>query len=133
MQRMINTHIEASKIGRQIADQVLDYQRRLGDLSSGKKLKQSQIAKLLSLYIPDSSPDPDPTLAQSVSTISENQLNVSIDIEPGSAGSSSTLASNSQHQRMNGNYASFINYNHARSSTVVSPSENGKFYLSQGV
>lgn len=33
MQRMINTHIEASKIGRQIADQVLDYQRRLGDSS----------------------------------------------------------------------------------------------------
>lgn len=38
MQRMINTHIEASKIGRQIADQVLDYQRRMGDVSSGKKL-----------------------------------------------------------------------------------------------
>lgn len=36
MQRMINTHIEASKIGRQIADQVLDYQRRLGDSSSGE-------------------------------------------------------------------------------------------------
>lgn len=35
MQRMINTHIEASKIGRQIADQVLDYQRRVGDISSG--------------------------------------------------------------------------------------------------
>lgn len=36
MQRMINTHIEASKIGRQIAEQVLDYQRRMGDVSSGK-------------------------------------------------------------------------------------------------
>lgn len=36
MHRMINTHIEASKIGRQIADQVLDYQRRMGDASSGK-------------------------------------------------------------------------------------------------
>lgn len=35
MQRMINTHIEASKIGRQIAEQVLDYQRRMGDVSSG--------------------------------------------------------------------------------------------------
>lgn len=34
MQRMINTHIEASKIGRQIADQVLDFQRRLGDSSA---------------------------------------------------------------------------------------------------
>lgn len=36
MNRMINTHIEASKIGRQIADQVLDFQRRMGDVSSGK-------------------------------------------------------------------------------------------------
>lgn len=35
MQKMINTHIEASKIGRQIADQVLDYQRRLSDSSNG--------------------------------------------------------------------------------------------------
>lgn len=41
MQRMINTHVEASKIGRQIAEQVMDSQRR-GELSS------------------DSSPDPDP-------------------------------------------------------------------------
>lgn len=49
MQRMINTHIEAGKIGRQIADQVLDYQRRLGDSSS------------------DSSPVPEHTLAQMVS------------------------------------------------------------------
>lgn len=37
MHRMINTHIEASKIGRQIAVQVLDYHRRAGDSSSGNK------------------------------------------------------------------------------------------------
>lgn len=37
MQRMISTHVEASKIGRQIADEVLDNQRRGGDISSGKK------------------------------------------------------------------------------------------------
>lgn len=35
MHRMINTHIEASKIGRQIAVQVLDHHRRAGDSSSG--------------------------------------------------------------------------------------------------
>lgn len=35
IQRMINTQVEASKIGRQIADQVLDNQRRGGDTSSG--------------------------------------------------------------------------------------------------
>ena len=42
MQRMINTHIEASKIGRQIAEQVLDFQRRMGDMSSGKFLQTKQ-------------------------------------------------------------------------------------------
>lgn len=35
MQRMINTHVEASKIGRQIAEQVIDSQRRCYDSSSG--------------------------------------------------------------------------------------------------
>lgn len=39
---MINTHIEASKIGRQIAEQVLDSQKQGGESSS------------------DSSPNPDP-------------------------------------------------------------------------
>ncbi|XP_053675151.1 protein cycle [Anopheles nili] len=34
IQRMINSHVEASKIGRQIAEQVLDHQRRVGDSSS---------------------------------------------------------------------------------------------------
>ncbi|EFA01256.2 cycle protein [Tribolium castaneum] len=32
---LINTHVEASKIGRQIAEQVMDSQRRGGELSSG--------------------------------------------------------------------------------------------------
>lgn len=34
MQRMINTHVEASKIGRQIAEQVIDSQRRSDNTSS---------------------------------------------------------------------------------------------------
>jgi hypothetical protein len=34
MQRLISTHVEASKIGRQIAEEVLDSQRRGGDSSS---------------------------------------------------------------------------------------------------
>jgi hypothetical protein len=37
IQRLINNHIEASQIGRQIAEQVLDYQRRMGDVSSGNE------------------------------------------------------------------------------------------------
>jgi aryl hydrocarbon receptor nuclear translocator-like protein 1 len=40
MNRMLHTHIEASKIGRQIADQVLDYQRRMGEMSSGMKSRK---------------------------------------------------------------------------------------------
>lgn len=42
IQLIINTHVEASKIGRQIAEQVIDSHRRGGESSSG------------------SSPDPDP-------------------------------------------------------------------------
>lgn len=42
MQHIINTHVEASKIGRQIVEQVMDSQKRSGDSSSSN------------------SPDPDP-------------------------------------------------------------------------
>lgn len=42
MQHIISTHVEASKIGRQIVEQVMDSQRRGGESSSS------------------SSPDPDP-------------------------------------------------------------------------
>lgn len=35
MQKLISTHVEASKIGRQIAEQAMDSQRQGGDSSSG--------------------------------------------------------------------------------------------------
>lgn len=100
MTRMINTHIEASKIGRQIAEQVLDYQRRMGDQSS------------------ESSPDPDPTLAQTVSLVSESQLNSSIMSMENNSGSSSEPPT-----RINGTYANFTNYNQQPSRSNL---ENGK-------
>lgn len=50
MQQMINSHVEASKIGRQIAEQVMDSQRRGGESSSG------------------SSPDPDPESSLPISS-----------------------------------------------------------------
>lgn len=103
MTRMINTHIEASKIGRQIAEQVLDYQRRMGDHSS------------------DSSPDPDPTLAQTVSLVSESQLNASImNMENSSTSSEPTT-------RINGTYANFPNYNQQTGTRPNIP--NGNFFL----
>lgn len=49
MQQIINSHVEASKIGRQIAEQVMDSQRRGGESSSG------------------SSPNPDPESSLPVS------------------------------------------------------------------
>jgi hypothetical protein len=74
-------------------------------------------------FCEDSSPDPDPTLAQTIPIVSENQLNASLEIDHSSAGNSSSGANETQ--RINGNFASFTTYNHARSSTVVSP-ENGE-------
>lgn len=96
MTRMINTHIEASKIGRQIAEQVLDYQRRMGDRSS------------------ESSPDPDPTLAQSL--VTESQLHASIINMENNSGSSETPT------RLNGTYASFPDYSQPQPRSYL---ENG--------
>lgn len=58
IQLIINTHVEASKIGRQIAEQVIDSHRRRGDSSSG------------------SSPDPDPesSLSQSLPSTEVSQF-----------------------------------------------------------
>lgn len=59
MHRLINTHVEASKIGRHIADQMLDPQKQREDLSTG-------------------SPDavPDSSLHIEVSIIAKNMLSV---------------------------------------------------------
>lgn len=64
MNRMINTHIEASKIGRQIAVQVLDSNRRGGESSS------------------ESSPDP------------ENRVQSTTNQVPSSSGENSSTAGN---------------------------------------
>lgn len=120
MNRMINTHIEASQIGRQIADQVLDYQRRMGDMSSGLKSKYENTERQFFLRSLESSPDPDPTVGIQTSMLSENLMNASMNIDQSLAGTSSM-----PFQKINGTYGNFTTYNHARSSTVVSP-ENGE-------
>lgn len=59
MHRIINTHVEASKIGRQIAEQVLDYQRRISDSSA------------------ESSPDPDSHSANPSLNVSSGENSIS--------------------------------------------------------
>jgi aryl hydrocarbon receptor nuclear translocator-like protein 1 len=88
---MINTHIEASKIGRQIAEQVLEYQRRMGDDAS-----------------PDSSSsaDPDPTLTMSI--IDDGPTNASMSVENSSSADAPT--------RVNGTYSNFATFNHDRTN-----------------
>ena len=39
MQEMIDTHIEANKIGSQVVKEVKDFQKRMADISSGKIYK----------------------------------------------------------------------------------------------
>ncbi|KAJ8936019.1 hypothetical protein NQ314_012523 [Rhamnusium bicolor] len=63
MQRIINTHVEASKIGRQIVEQVMDSQRRGGDSPSG------------------SSPDPDPESSLSL-PMPSGEAHISTSVEP---------------------------------------------------
>lgn len=58
MNRIINTHLEASKIGSKIADQVFEMQRRVGDSSSGTYHVPTRILLTLqtSLSTTDNSP-----------------------------------------------------------------------------
>ncbi|XP_062542925.1 basic helix-loop-helix ARNT-like protein 1 isoform X2 [Armigeres subalbatus] len=129
IQRMINSHVEASKIGRQIAEQVLDHQRRIGDSSS------------------ESSPDPtDSAIAQSFNPAIQESNNASSEaIAASSSGVSPTSSSNGGGgsgggngnvggaaagavstgattgppvQRING---TLPGYNHVRSNSIVSP------------
>lgn len=75
LQRLISNHVEASKIGRRIAEQVMDSQRRGGDSSSG------------------SSPDPDP---ESSGPISTTESHISTSMQPESR--LNTQPYNNQHQ-----------------------------------
>ncbi|XP_055602290.1 basic helix-loop-helix ARNT-like protein 1 [Uranotaenia lowii] len=113
IQRMINSHVEASKIGRQIAEQVLDHQRRIGDSSS------------------ESSPDPvEPVIPQNfnpafqdaasnlsseaVAAVERTLAASSSDMSP----TSSAAGAGAPPQRVNG---TLPGYNHVRSNSIVSP------------
>lgn len=96
MQRMINTHIEASKIGRQIADQVLDYERRLSDSSA------------------ESSPGPDTSLLLPLGDPTLGSVNIGADHQ--------LAPMMTTPQRINGTLPA---YNTMRNTSIVS-SEHGK-------
>lgn len=103
MQRMINSHVEASKIGRQIADQVLDYQRRIGDTSS------------------ESSPDPDQT----------NNINTTLAGTINSLSNEHTLPDRllppvTTSQRPNG---TLPGYAHIQNNALSSPEASKLYYL----
>ncbi|XP_058064987.1 basic helix-loop-helix ARNT-like protein 1 [Anopheles bellator] len=108
---MINSHVEASKIGRQIAEQVLDHQRRLGDSSS------------------ESSPNPnEPTLQPAFSSVlsetthsndgtsGDHSLNTSSGVSPSSVpvGGPSAVVT----PRING---TLPGYGHVQTSALLSP------------
>uniref|UniRef100_A0A182NGX3 Cycle n=1 Tax=Anopheles dirus TaxID=7168 RepID=A0A182NGX3_9DIPT len=110
IQRMINSHVEASKIGRQIAEQVLDHQRRVGDSSS------------------ESSPNPnEPTLQPAFSsalseathsndaiTSGEHSMATSSGVSP----SSMAVAPPTVTPRING---TLPGYSHVQTNAIISP------------
>ncbi|CAO1299971.1 unnamed protein product [Diamesa tonsa] len=106
MEKMIDKHINANKFGSQIVKDVED-QKRNAEPSS------------------DSSPDPDPTLAQTLPLITESHHSspLNIDIDQRSTGSSSAFQSSGQ-QRLNGTYGSSFTSYQSRSNAIVSP-DNG--------
>lgn len=57
IQQMINTHLEASKIGQQVADQAMDYQRRIDDTSAGR-IHNYNFRQTTKVGIADNSPHP---------------------------------------------------------------------------
>ncbi|XP_053689488.1 protein cycle isoform X2 [Sabethes cyaneus] len=112
IQRIIHSHVEASKIGRQIADEVIDHQRRLGNSSA------------------ESSPDPaDVSIPQNFSSIAQEVSNLSSEavssVERTLASSSRVSPASSASgvpstQRVNG---TLPGYNHMRNNAVASPGD----------
>ncbi|XP_041771378.1 aryl hydrocarbon receptor nuclear translocator-like protein 1 isoform X1 [Anopheles merus] len=110
IQRMINSHVEASKIGRQIAEQVLDHQRRVGDSSS------------------ESSPNPNeptlqPTFSSALSeanhsndaiTSGEHSMVTSTGVSP----SSMAVVPPTVTTRING---TLPGYSHVQTNAIISP------------
>lgn len=103
---MINTHIEASKIGRQIAVQVLDYHRRAGDSSSGNKLTiEMQMDSKLIFSFAECSPDPENRVPNAANQLPSSGENSTTGNENGNDGRSSLPSQ----PRINGTIST---YNH---------------------
>ncbi|KAJ9598440.1 hypothetical protein L9F63_010884, partial [Diploptera punctata] len=113
MQRLISTHVEASKIGRQIAEEVMDSQRRGGDSSS------------------DSSPSPEAerTLPTMQSTTAESLITSNSSEQPTQQRNPSALQRINHNNNNNNNNNNNINnnnnnntgmFNHIRNNVPLS-------------
>nr|XP_029734953.1 aryl hydrocarbon receptor nuclear translocator-like protein 1 isoform X2 [Aedes albopictus] len=144
IQRMINSHVEASKIGRQIAEQVLDHQRRIGDSSSESSPNptDSAIAQSFNPAIQEAN-----NLSTEAIAAVERSLASSSGVSPssssgapgaaaagatnGNAGSATATgtgtaggpAAGPPPQRING---TLPGYNHVRNNEIVSPDHDAQ-------
>ncbi|XP_035792727.1 uncharacterized protein LOC118466938 isoform X1 [Anopheles albimanus] len=113
IQRMINSHVEASKIGRQIAEQVLDHQRRLGDSSSESSPNPNETAMQPAF----SSALSEANHSNDASTSGEHSMPTSSGVSPSSVSvvpSSSSVVTT----RING---TLPGYSHVQTNAIVSP------------
>ncbi|XP_050097384.1 protein cycle isoform X2 [Anopheles aquasalis] len=113
IQRMINSHVEASKIGRQIAEQVLDHQRRLGDSSSESSPNPNEAAMQPAF----SSALSETNHSNDASTSGEHSMATSSGVSPSSVSvvpSSSSVVTT----RING---TLPGYSHVQTNAIISP------------
>ncbi|XP_058122930.1 basic helix-loop-helix ARNT-like protein 1 [Anopheles ziemanni] len=118
IQRMINSHVEASKIGRQIAEQVLDHQRRMGDSSSESSPNPNEPA----LHSAFSSALSEAAHSNDAMSSGEHSMVTSTGVSPSSVPIVPTTASSVSSApvvpRING---TLPGYGHVQASTIISP------------
>lgn len=133
IQRMINSHVEAGKIGRQIAEQVLDHQRRTGESSAESSPDPSEpiVGGLPASFTPTTIQEASNLSSEAIAAV-ERTLALSSGVSPasssGGGGSGNGPGAGSgtpgTPQRING---TLPGYNHVRnnSNSIISP-EHGK-------
>ncbi|XP_038119042.1 aryl hydrocarbon receptor nuclear translocator-like protein 1 isoform X1 [Culex quinquefasciatus] len=116
IQRMINSHVEAGKIGRQIAEQVLDHQRRTGESSAESSPDPAEPPGLPANFTPAIIQEASNLSSEAIAAV-ERTLALSSGVSPAS---SSGGGAPGTPQRVNG---TLPGYNHVRnnSNAIMSP------------